>query len=176
MMKYILLLMSLILAGCASTPNKKLTAFKPPLSSISGPIKLRQKLSIQSEKENRSFEVVVSKTESDLRVVGLTAMGALLFSMKYDGSKIEVSNPRMKQLAELILSDIFIANMSTADLKKHLPHGYKLNDMETTREISYKNQKFVHVQYNKRSPWTDELTLKRPQQKYSIQIKTLDKL
>ena len=175
-MRIFIFILSLMISACATSPQKKLEQLRPPMSALPGPIKLRQQLTIKSPKLNQSFEAVISVNKSEMKLVALTSMGAILFSMDYDGKKLESSNPQMQKLADLVMSDILLASMSTDELKRYLPQGLSILDKVQLRTVLNRDQELVKISYVNRKAWPREFVLVRLSQGYELKVRTIEEL
>ena len=175
-MKYLILISALFLSSCATNPQRALNHLRPPLDTLPGPVKLRQQLSIKSEKLNQSFEAVLSYDEKVLKVVALTTMGSILFSMEYDGKQLKSSNPKMQKLAQLVLSDILLATMKPEDLSKQLPEALEVLDKDQLRSVLNRGDELVKVSYIEKKAWPREFVLVRISQGYELKVRTLEEL
>ena len=175
-MRLIFFVLLIFLTSCATTPQQSLRKMSPPLSALPGPVKLRQKLTVKSDKINQSFEAVLSYDAQILKLVALTTMGSVLFSMEYDGKVLKTAQQRMKKLAQQVLSDLVLASLNKAKLKQYLPQGVSFQDTEKTRVLFSGTNELVKVTYSKRKKWPRHFKLVRDNGSYELHVRTLEEL
>jgi hypothetical protein len=183
MMLRTLLVLMLVLSGCAhvqkSTPGRSVniggeaTLTLPEAKEILPDIQLVQVLTIKHKDKTHSSQVVLTSKENKLMVVALLPFGGEVFRIEYaDGSITSKALPMVAADFDLrfALADIIMVYAKATDLKKWVSAGVEIVDSELTRDISYKAQPLIHIQYDKADKFGATIDYSHLTRNYQIHI------
>ncbi|MEP6832156.1 MAG: DUF3261 domain-containing protein [Gemmatimonas sp.] len=153
-------------------PNRWRLALPP--ASFAQTISLQQHVQVEQAGRNIDFEAVLDVTPDTVTLVGL-AFNQRVFTLKYDGVKLQESRSRMlprEVQAGDVLSDLQLALWPTEVVRSALPTGWTLRDSISTRVLSERDTVRTTITYSATPRWTGTITLQNHQYAYRLVIKS----
>jgi hypothetical protein len=143
MRKWLLLLLSAVLAGCTATgaPNAvwidRATQTALPAPHCAGDTEFTELLTAEyKERRDKLLVHAVCRGET-LEVIGMLPVGARLFTIRQEGNALQVTKhvPLGEAIApEQILWDMHLAHFSGGE-SAQIPGGYRLKEQENVKTL-----------------------------------------
>ncbi|HMN44775.1 MAG TPA: DUF3261 domain-containing protein [Povalibacter sp.] len=172
----VVILAALLLTACASTP----TAPAPSRPLVS-PATLGSERAVNQivrgaiGAREMTINCVVTVKDGTMTVVGLSAMGVRLFTLRYDGTTVQAEKglPTPEQLTpERLLADLQLVFWPLASLQKPLQDaGWQVSEPATgTRRLRRGDLLVAEAHYADQDPWAGRSWLVNFEYGYSLQI------
>lgn len=176
-MKQIVVL-SLLLAGCASAPQvQRATTPERPLvapAALGAERSVNQVVRGAIGDREMTMNCVVTVQDGQMTVVGLSAMGVRLFTIRYDGRDVqsEQSMPTPEQLTPArLLADLQFVFWPAAALQQPLrQQGWTIGDSPGARRLRRDGKLIAEAHYAGDDPWSGRSWLVNLEYGYSLQI------
>jgi hypothetical protein len=179
-MRFASLILALALTGCMSPPQRP-AASGDHARPLVAPTTLGSNRAVNQivrgafgERE-MTINCVVTVKDGVMTIVGLSAMGVRLFTMKYDGRSTSVDNtlPMPAQLTpERLLTDFQLVFWPLDALTKPLAtSGWELTEATPgTRRLRRDTRLVAEVHYASADPWTGRSWLVNLEHGYTLSI------
>jgi hypothetical protein len=179
-MRFASLILAILLTGCMS--QRQRTAAPEDVRPLLSPSTLGSARVVNQvvrgafgERE-MTINCVVTVKDGVMTIVGMSAMGVRLFTMKYDGRSTSVDNmlPLPAQLTpERLLADFQLVFWPLAELQKPLAAaGWQLNEAAGTRRLRRDTHLIAEVHYASTDPWTGRSWLVNLEHGYTLGIES----
>jgi Protein of unknown function (DUF3261) len=175
-----LLVLSCLVASCASTPMQKSApvteSWRPLPPSTLGAVRgANQRLRAAYGKEEISLDCVVNVDAEHLTVIGLLPAGPRVFTVGYDGRQVSMEKSRNIPETlhpELLLNDLQFAFWPREALQAALEKTpWRVTEPDPrTRRMTRDSKLVAEVHYATADPWTGRVWLVNFERGYSITI------
>ena len=170
---------TLLLAACRGTvpppvPRDRLQLALSPVS-FAGSISVQQQVHVERDGRTVDFDAVLEVTPQLVTLVGL-GFGQRLFTLRYDGTKLEESRSAMLPAdvrASDVLSDMQLALWPIEAIRATLPDGYALRDESLRRILSKGDAEITIINYSDPTRWKGQLTIESKAFRYRLVIRTV---
>ncbi|WP_338562800.1 DUF3261 domain-containing protein [Erwinia sp. E_sp_B04_7] len=179
-------LLALLLAGCASKPDraKPEAWLKPgvkvtlPAPGIDPAFNQQQLLTGTFKGKKQSLLVLLSADDQQLTLAGLSSLGIRLFRVTYNQSGIHTEQsivlPEMPPASQ-VLADIMLSHWPVAAWQGHLPAGWTLKESGDRRQLrDNKGQLIAEIRYMQRGSQREPVSIQQFAFGYQILIQHLD--
>jgi hypothetical protein len=168
----------LAIAGCATAPQSpQLSEVRPLVSpaSLGTERAVNQVVRGAIGAREVTINCVVNVKDGTMTVVGLSAMGMRLFTIRHDGTEVHAEKgPAMpEQLTpERLLADLQVVFWPLASLQKPLQEaGWQVSEPAPgTRRLRRGDRLIAEVHYSDQDPWAGRSWLVNLEYGYSLQI------
>ncbi len=175
-MRIVAILASLLLTACAGTPPSSAPS-RPLVSPATLGSERAANQIVRGALGAREMTIncVVTVKDSTMTVVGLSAMGVRLFTIRYDGHEVQAEKglPTPQQLTpERLLADLQLVFWPLASLQQPLQEaGWQVSESTPgTRRLRHGDRLIAEAHYADRDPWTGRSWLVNFEYGYSLQI------
>jgi len=191
----LLVISILVFAGCASVPHAKKTVITREVTLAPGqtvelptPDKLgfdkvtaTQILTAEYQVDGRpssyTTQVQIEKTPKRLVLVAVAGWGGEIFSIDYQGEKIDASSlpmPNSSMGIQHVLSDFIFTYAPDTLLKTLLKStDIRLVIKKNERQFLLKDKPILTIQYQYNNPWKGNVVLHNAVLNYTIKISTI---
>ncbi len=171
---------ALLLAGCASRPPQLIDDNARPLvapSTLGSEQSVSQIVRGAFGPRDLTMNCVVTIKDGTMTVVGLSALGLRLFTIRYDGATTSVDNtvPVPPQLTpERLLADLQLVHWPIAALQQSMNNaGWKLTEPAPgTRRLRRDDRVVAEVHYADEDPWSGRSWLVNLEHGYTLSIES----
>lgn len=181
MLRPVVLLVCSIVAACASSPNAKDAAnaragWEPlPPQSLGDSRSATQRLRVAHGDDEFSLDCAVDVTPERIMVVGLLPAGSRLFSVRYDGVRVEAqTDARLPEALrpELLFNDLQLAFWPRRALEQAFADSrWSVTEPDSrTRRLRHDRRLVAEVHYADLDPWNGRLWLVNLMHGYSLAI------
>lgn len=135
-----------------------------------------QRLQLVWRGEARTLESVLDVSADSLQFIG-TAMGLRLFSLDYDGHRIEQGLGAGLPAAlppERIMNDMLLIYAPEKDLRAALPAGWRLEIQQNSRLLMHGDDPVIEVIYHAAAPWRGRTILRHLQFSYQLTVDSVN--
>ena len=175
-MRAVAILASLLLAACAGTPPAPAPS-RPLVSpaALGSERAANQIVRGAIGAREMTINCVVTVKDGTMTVVGLSAMGVRLFTVRYDGHEVQAEKglPTPEQLTpERLLADLQLVFWPLSSLQKPLQEaGWQVSEpAQGTRRLRRGDRLIAEAHYSDQDPWTGRSWLVNLEYGYSLQI------
>lgn len=166
----------LLMLACHTRPSEPANRLQIALAPSGFPerLNLQQHVHVQQAGHEIDFEAVLDIAPDAVTLVGLS-FGQRLFTMRYDGSRLEESRSPMlprEVHGRDILSDIQLALWPTEAVRGALPAGWTLQDSTERRVLSKDGQEMTTISYDGSPRWKGLISLDNHQFGYRLVIRS----
>jgi Protein of unknown function (DUF3261) len=176
----IALLLAVAVVGCTSHPPREAGDVSRPLlppASLGAERAANQIVRGAFGEREMTINCVVTVQGGTMSLVGLSAMGVRLFTIKYDGkaTSIDKSLPIPAQLTpERLLADLQLVYWPLAALKQPLQaSGWQVTEpVPGTRRLRRDTQLVAEVHYASADPWAGRSWLVNLEHGYTLSIES----
>jgi hypothetical protein len=168
------------LAACTSAPTRpaqELVWHPLAPASLGASRTVTQVLRAAFADREITLNCVVTVDSQSMTIIGLTAIGARVFTLKFDGTTMEVHAaitlpPQFKP--ERLLEDVQLAYWNLATLQSALAGtDWQVSEpAERTRRLKRAGRLIAEVHYADADPWTGKLWLANFASGYSLSIES----
>jgi hypothetical protein len=178
-MRFALVILAALLTGCMSQPQRASTPeTSRPLvapSTLGATRAVNQIVRGAFGEREMTINCVVTVKDGVMTIVGVSAMGVRIFTMKYDGRSTSVDNmlPLPAQLTpERLVADFQLVFWPLDTLQKPLAaSGWQLTEATVgTRRLRRDTQLVAEVHYASADPWTGRSWLVNLEHGYTLSI------
>jgi hypothetical protein len=169
-------LLATLAAGCRGAapelPDRWRLALPP--AAFGRTLSLQQHVQVEQGAQKADFEAVLDITPDTVTLVGL-AFSQRVFTLKYDGVKLQESRSRMlpKEVhAADVLSDLQLALWPAEVVQRALPGGYTLRDSSGTRTLFEGDSLRSTISYTGSPRWAGTITMQNVQYNYRLTIRS----
>jgi len=174
-----LVVASLVLAGCASTspdptPPARLHLRLAP-SALGAEISLQQHLTVEREGRTDQLDTVLEIDAAQLDLVGL-AFGQRVMSLHYDGRELQTWRHFMlpaQVQGEDVLQDVQLTLWPAASIRAALPAGWELRESEGQRTLLQGGETIAVIDYPDRKAWGGRVILTNLRYRYKLTIQSV---
>lgn len=119
----------------------------------------------------RSFEAHIEARPGRLAIVGVNAIGAVLFSIRYDGKDLAARGVGEAQAVrpEYVLADVLISHWDAGWIDARL-EGAHLVEFAGGRRLIRDGQPLVEITYESGAPWSGVALLVNHDRGYTLRI------
>jgi hypothetical protein len=166
---------SLLLGACVTAPAPKAVALRPLASpaSLGSDRVVNQVVRAVFGSREATFNCVVTVKDGAMTVVGLSAVGMRLFTIRYDGDAVQSeTSPGIPEHfePERLLADLQLAFWPLAKLQKAY-QGWQLSEPAPgTRRLRRGEKLIAEVHYGNEDAWSGRSWLVNFEYGYSLQI------
>lgn len=149
-----------------------------PSPALDTPLQRHQLLRVETGDLRESFQVLLEATGQQVELVALSPVGARLFSLRYDGQRIDteqlVMDERLPPPAQ-ILADVMLAYWPVASWRGSLPPSWELTDEGMQRLLrDASGSRIVEIHYRQDGDDREPERLIQHHFDYQIHIRRLD--
>jgi hypothetical protein len=174
------LLVLLVLGACASTPRTSPAPAPRPLvapAALGGDRVVNQVVRAAYGAREMTFNCVVTVKGGSMTLVGVSSLGVRLFTVRYDGARIEAQTAQALQgpfLPERLLADLQLVFWPLASLTQPMhAGGWQLSEPSPgTRRLRRGEQLIAEAHYGTVDAWSGRSWLVNFEHGYSLQIDT----
>lgn len=169
------------IAACCSSPPRLEPAkdslkLLPP-ESLGASRSARQRLHGSFAEREETLQCVVAVDPGHISLVALSATGTRIFSLGYDGRKLDAAISPLAALQlkpERILSDMQLALWPLASLQQALVgSAWKINEpVAGTRRLRHGGRLIAEVHYSGTDPWRGRFWLSNFEFGYSLMVES----
>lgn len=179
-MRVLLTFAVLLLVGCATqSTGPAPEASARPLASpaaLGGARSANQIVRGALGDRELTLNVIVTVKPDSMSVVGLSAMGVRVFTIRYDGRETKVENtlPIPAQLTpERLLADIQLVYWPLSAIEKPLHDaGWQVSESVSTRRLKHGDRLVAEVHYASADPWQGRSWLVNLEHGYTLNIES----
>ncbi len=133
-----------------------------------------QVISATYEEERRTFEAHLEARPGRITIVGLSAVGVVLFSISYDGIELKATGVSEVQVinAEYVLADVLLSHWDIDWLRPRLEGG-SIESSGNVRKVLRDGVTVIEVQLESGTPWSGKTRLDHHERGYSLRIDNL---
>lgn len=175
MKRLLLLVFVLLLAACNWLPND-LPLLRIDPAALASDRMAEQRLQLVWRDKARTMESVLDLSGGSLRFIG-SAMGLRLFSLNYDGERIEENGGVGLPSAlppERIINDMLLIYAPEASLLAALPDGWTLEVQRDRRLLRHDEELVIEVVYHAAAPWLGRTVLRHLLYSYQLTVDSAD--
>ena len=177
-MRFALVTLVALLTGCMSQPQRPSSPETPrPLvapSTLGASRTVNQIVRGAFGEREMTINCVVTVKDGVMTIVGVSAMGIRIFTMKYDGKSTSIDNtlPIPAQLTpERLLADFQLVFWPLEALQKPLAaSGWQVSEATGTRRLRRDTHLVAEVHYASTDPWTGRSWLVNLEHAYTLSI------
>lgn len=149
-----------------------------PSPALETPLNRHQLLRVETGDLRESFQVLLEASGEQVELVALSPVGARLFSLRYDGERIDTEqlalDDRLPPPAQ-ILADVMLAYWPVASWQDSLPASWTLADEGLQRLLrDASGSRIVEIQYRQEGDDREPERLIQHHFDYRIHIRRLD--
>ncbi len=178
----IILVVALLVSGCAATPVvQPLQLPQPHLSprAMGATLSLAQRLTVERAPQGRpvatrSLDALLEVDANSLRLAAF-ALGRRVLTLSWDGNALTSERHPLLPAeidAAYVLRDVQWMYAPTVSLRKVLPSGWQLEDSGNERVLSHGATPVLLIHYGSESRWTGRSRMENRLEGYSLTIES----
>ena len=156
----------------------KYVHFILPKLDLWGPDRIvRQLLTIERNREKRSFEVILKKSNEELKIIALTPLGIQLFSMSYKDDKVRISqklNEIKLKYIKYALADIALIYTPSSQVENYLlGSDVSLKKGFRYRQVFFGKKRIIDIRYSGDNMLKCDISYENFLRNYKMKIKNI---
>jgi hypothetical protein len=179
LVKMPILLVALALGACATAPTKPAATPRPLVApaALGSDRVVNQVVRAAYGTRELTFNCVVTVKDGSMTLVGLSALGLRLFTIRYDGKRVESeTEPAMQGpfMPERLLADLQLVFWPLASLEAPMREGgWRISEPAPgTRRLRHGDHLIAEAHYSSADAWSGRSWLVNFEHGYSLQIDT----
>lgn len=149
----------------------------PGASELTASFDATQVITADHGDESHSFEAHLEARPGKITIVAVSAMGAVLFSITYDGVELEARGVVEAQVvnAEYVLADVLLSYWEPQWLARHID-GAELNLSAdgTVRTVLTQGEVIIRIAHEKPEIWEGKAEFSNLERGYALHINTVE--
>jgi hypothetical protein len=149
----------------------------PGASELTASFDATQVITADHGDESHSFEAHLEARPGKITIVAVSAMGAVLFSITYDGVELQASGIVEAQVvnAEYVLADVLLSYWEPQWLARHID-GAELNLSAdgTVRTVLTQGEVIIRIAHEKPEIWEGKAEFSNLERGYALHINTVE--
>jgi len=125
--------------------------------------------------ESHTFESHLEVRPGRITIVGLNAIGVVLFSITYDGAEILATGVAEAQVinARYVLADVLLSHWDAEWLMPRL-EGATLEVSDSSRTVRRNGEPIIEITYDSGTSWAGDARLVHRERGYSLRIHNVE--
>ncbi len=180
LLKFALWLAVSLLAGCQTVKERPVNEMAMPLLAVhdfGASLQVQQQVTGEYNGAHHEMLGVLELHSHQVSLVGLSAQGLKLFTLQYDGDNLVMEKSALVQehfQPQQVLADIQLALWPEGEIQRQLGVPWRLQQSSRLRQLFYKNNRVVAINYETDDPMQGQFTLTNYQYGYSLRVRTLE--
>lgn len=149
----------------------------PGASELTASFDATQVITADHGDESHSFEAHLEARPGKITIVAVSAIGAVLFSITYDGVDLQARGVVEAQVvnAEYVLADVLLSYWEPQWLARHID-GAELNLSAdgTVRTVTSQGEVIIRIVHEKPEIWTGKAEFSNLERGYALHINTVE--
>lgn len=149
----------------------------PGASELTASFDATQVITADHGDESHSFEAHLEARPGKITIVAVSAIGAVLFSITYDGVDLQARGVVEAQVvnAEYVLADVLLSYWEPQWLARHID-GAELNVSAdgTVRTVSSQGEVIIRIVHEKPETWMGKAEFSNLERGYALHINTVE--
>lgn len=149
----------------------------PQVAELSESFNATQAILAEYEERSYSFEAHVEARPGKITIVAVSALGAALFSITFDGTELQASGSSQAKLinAEYVLADVLLAHWDIDWLNRRLEGAsIEVSQAGNERFVTREGELIIGIAYESSDPWGGAAELTHIEREYVLRIKTAE--
>lgn len=137
-----------------------------------------QLLTATYDEETYHMQMRLEWRPGSIALVGMNVFGTVMFTIEYDGRRVESRGSRMmtqRLLPEYVLADVLVTFWSIERLRSHLRGtGLELSEEEGRRVIARSGEPVIIVDYDSENAWEGPVRFDHVERDYVLDVVTVE--
>ena len=149
----------------------------PGASELTASFDATQVITASHGDESHSFEAHLEVRPGKITIVAVSAMGAVLFSITYDGVELEARGVVEAQVvnAEYVLADVLLSYWEPQWLARHIDGAeLKLSADGKVRTVLSQGEAIIRIAHEKPEIWKGKAEFSNLERGYALHINTVE--